>query len=307
MITRSRKKGTKRGAPNAKETSGKRAATRGKKAKRSPDAEKKYSRADMDKLVAMYTCPVNHELIVDPVTTEKGVLHERATIEEQITRGQSSLTSDKLLPCVAAKQVIEDLVVNEAVSTPLLFKYYVKRGMHRSLGKNSSEVDLTEALSDFVSAAKYAETQESIENLKYKIRLITWAIEGLEVCSNISGKKWSDEDHRWFNSIVTDSLPRSVLGNFFLEKCLATFKHLEKGTLVRIIDSATKLQALCERAPSGYDEGDEVGWASPMSSTAGKVGKVKESSKSSGSYDISFVVGGETVSHWYPYDAISLV
>ena len=62
----SKKRGATKDARNVRDTK--------KKAKSSPDDKKKYTQADMDKLISYYTCPTNNELIIDPVTTEKGIL-----------------------------------------------------------------------------------------------------------------------------------------------------------------------------------------------------------------------------------------
>ena len=83
------------------------------------------------------------------------------------------------------------------------------------------------------------------------MNIIKWGLEGMNLCTEIADHDWSETQKSWFNGIVSRSLPQLILRDNFGQNYLTAFKHLKKGTKVRIIDDARELNRLCERAPKG--------------------------------------------------------
>ena len=96
------------------------------------------AKASIISIAQEYTCPISHELMLDPVTAEDGFQYEREKIEKRIktlAREARSLRSPKtgmkmgkkLLPAVSVKNTIEHLVDSGVIDGELACKYKKRR------------------------------------------------------------------------------------------------------------------------------------------------------------------------------------
>ena len=140
------------GSEGSEGTGGGSENARDKRIRELEDIEKNHKKAktSINAVAQEYTCPITHELMVDPVMAKDGHLYEREAIEETIRVQGNELKSPKtglemepeLLPAVTVKNTIEALVESGTIDGDLADHYRQGKLVYETKKKATDDNDI---------------------------------------------------------------------------------------------------------------------------------------------------------------------
>jgi len=255
--------------------------------------------AAISRVVEQSKCPISHQLLVDPVMAEDGVIYERKCIQRWLGERRTSPATNApmgcaLVPALAARQTVGNLVEDGLVDPEAALGFFLDRARMRSARRDSSGPDLPGALKDFQQALTLATTPSQRRAIESQIKLVTWMQEGPRLIAearslqaeasnaepDIQAQASALGDAQALNEwmIELGGSVRDLLVTSLAEgRRMKDWAKLPRGTRVKVVDSIDDLRRLCERAAPGAREAVE--WSPDMSSWAGAVCTVKRTGR----------------------------
>lgn len=211
---------------------------------------------------------------------EDGHIYERRAIAEWFLRKKASPATnkpigDKLVPAVAARQTVGELVEKGMVDAEASFNFFLERGRVRAARtgcSSGSGPDLEGAAADFRRALEAAAAPEQRAAADFQLKAVAWMRAGASLVAEVQGmgqQNGAGHDIRAWMLELGGAARAVVSDPFVQERRLTEWQELPKGTRVRVLNDSDELRRLCERPPPGAEE--SVKWVDDMQAWVGAV------------------------------------
>jgi len=272
----------------------------------------------LSKIAEQHRCPISQQLLVDPVMAEDGHIYERRAIVQWFLKKKASPTTnkpigDKLVPAVAARQTVGELVEQGMVGAEASFNFFLERGRVRATRVGCSSVsgpDLEGAAADFQRALGAAADPEQKMAAEFQLKALAWMREGSRLAAEVHSmgqqQGGAGQDIRDWMLELGGAARAVVTAPFLQEHRLTEWQDLPKGTRVRILNDSEELRRLCERPPPGAEE--SVKWVSDMQAWVGAVCTVlRQGDENHKNYVLVREDAPGDRTFCFPYDALLLL
>lgn len=296
---------------------------------RRPKGDDGKASTAISRVIEQCKCPISHQLLVDPVMAEDGVIYERKCIERWLREKRTSPATNTpmgraLVPALAARQTVGSLVEDGLVDCDTSLGFLLERGRMRSLRRDAGGPDLQGALKDFSQALAMAPSDAQRRSIELQIKLVAWMQEGPRLLAGARGKDDGpgDEELPDLQSRAAAAGDAQELSEWMVElggavrdlmvtalaegRRLREWVKLPRGTRVKVVDSAEELRRLCELPAPGAAEAVE--WNPDMASWAGAVCTVKRRGRQCmKDYLLHREASGADHSFQFPFNALFLL
>lgn len=262
---------------------------------------KKDPSTSLKNIQACCVCPILAALFVDPVVAADGNAYERSGIVRWLKSHNTSPVSNQVLssklvfPSITLRQSVSEIVDSAAIGKDAAIAWHLESGKK----KHTNELPGGEP-----AARSHFETAASLGSSEAKL-VVT-------LLDSMATARAAQFDLSWMFKLAPDK--KWAL--------LPSFRRLEVGTVVKLIDNVTELERLCERPAAGAD--GAVGWCddsteegTSMSTFAGCEAKVwpddqasdeevEDRAHSDENCALFLVLSGTETNDgcWFPFDAV---